>query len=40
VSFIGKIVDLGPGYYIGVRLDEPYGNGNGKVKGIKYFEAE
>lgn len=40
VSFVGKIADLGPGYYVGVKLDEPYGNSNGKVKGVKYFEAD
>ena len=39
VAFVGKCVDLGAGYFIGVRLDEPYGNSNGKVKGVKYFEA-
>jgi len=33
-------MDLGNGYYIGVRLDEPYGNSNGTVKGIKYFLAD
>lgn len=37
---MGKIADLGPGYYVGVKLDEPYGNSNGKVKGVKYFEAD
>lgn len=37
VSYVGKVVDLGPGYYIGVLLDEPFGNSDGKVKGVKYF---
>ncbi len=37
VCFVGKVVDLGNGYYVGVRLDEPYGNSNGKVKGVQYF---
>jgi tubulin-specific chaperone B len=40
VAFVGKVVDLGSGYYVGVHLDEPYGNGNGSVKGVKYFEAQ
>lgn len=40
VCFVGKIPDLGAGYFTGVRLDEPYGNSNGKVKGVQYFEAE
>jgi tubulin-folding cofactor B len=39
VCFVGKVPDLGPGFFVGVRLDEPFGNGNGKVKGVKYFEA-
>jgi dynactin complex subunit len=30
-------MDLGNGYYIGVKLDEPYGDSNGIVKGVKYF---
>lgn len=40
VSYVGKVVDLGSGYYVGVLLDEPYGNSNGQVKGVKYFEAQ
>ncbi len=32
-------MDLGNGYYIGVKLDEPYGDSNGIVKGVKYFQA-
>jgi tubulin-specific chaperone B len=39
VRFVGKITDLGNGYYVGVRLDEPFGTSNGTVKGVKYFEA-
>ena len=37
VAFVGKVIDLGPGFYVGVNLDEPYGNSDGKVKGVKYF---
>jgi tubulin-specific chaperone B len=33
-------MDLRNGYYVGVKLDEPFGNSNGSVKGIKYFEAD
>lgn len=36
---MGKIMDLGKGYFIGIRLDEPFGTGNGEIKGVKYFEA-
>ena len=39
VKFVGKIMDLGVGYYVGILLDEPYGNSNGTVKGITYFNA-
>ena len=39
VKFVGKIMDLGQGYYVGVKLDEPVGNSNGVVKGVTYFEA-
>ena len=37
VSFVGKVVDLGAGWFVGVRLDEPFGSGNGCVKGVQYF---
>jgi tubulin-folding cofactor B len=37
IRFVGKIMDLGNGWYVGVKLDEPYGEGNGVVKGVKYF---
>lgn len=39
MRYVGKIMDLGNGYFVGVLLDEPFGNGNGSVKGVKYFEA-
>lgn len=39
VKFVGKIMDLGVGYYVGVLLDEPYGNSTGTVNGITYFVA-
>lgn len=31
--------DLDLGYHIGVILDEPFGNTNGVVNGVKYFET-
>jgi tubulin-folding cofactor B len=37
VAFVGRVVDLGAGFYVGVVLDEPYGNSDGRVKGIRYF---
>lgn len=39
MKFVGKIMDLGIGYFVGVLLDEPYGNSNGTVKGVTYFNA-
>lgn len=32
-------MDLGVGFFVGVLLDEPYGDSNGIIKGVKYFEA-
>ncbi len=32
-------MDLGQGFFVGVKLDEPFGNSNGVVNGVKYFEA-
>ncbi len=32
-------MDLGQGYYVGVKLDEPFGDSNGKVNGVKYFDV-
>ncbi len=40
VAFVGRVVDIGPGFFVGVVLDEPYGNSDGRVKGVKYFEAQ
>jgi len=39
VKYVGKIMDLGHGYFVGVKLDEPFGDGNGIIKGVKYFDA-
>lgn len=33
-------MDLGLGYFVGVRLDEPFGTGTGVIKGVKYFDAQ
>ena len=40
IQYIGKCPDLGEGYFVGVVLDEPFGNSNGCVKGVKYFETD
>jgi len=39
IKYVGKIMDKGVGYFVGVRLDEPYGNSSGAIKGVKYFDA-
>lgn len=39
VKFVGKVPELAPGYWIGVQLDEPTGDSDGKVKGKQYFEV-
>ena len=37
VKYVGLVPELAPGYWIGVQLDEPTGDSNGKVKGKQYF---
>ena len=39
VMFRGRVIGLGAGFWIGVRLDEPTGDSNGTVRGTPYFEA-
>ncbi len=39
IKYIGKIPELGEGFFIGVKLDEPFGKNNGSIKGGKYFEC-
>eukprot|EP01015_Nassula_variabilis_P013166 TRINITY_DN2085_c0_g1_i5.p1 TRINITY_DN2085_c0_g1~~TRINITY_DN2085_c0_g1_i5.p1 ORF type:complete len:233 (-),score=57.07 TRINITY_DN2085_c0_g1_i5:100-798(-) len=39
VMFVGLIPEINKGYFVGVRLDEPYGKNDGSVKGIKYFDC-
>ena len=39
VMYVGRVTDLGQGFYIGVKLDEPYGMNDGSVKGTQYFEC-
>jgi dynactin complex subunit len=33
-------MDLGHGFWVGVRLDEPYGDSKGIIKGVKYFDSQ
>ena len=39
VKYVGKCKELGHGYFVGILLDEPFGDTNGCIKGVKYFEA-
>ena len=39
VKYVGKVPGLGAGFWIGVLLDEPTGDSNGKHKNKTYFEA-
>ena len=39
VKYVGKVGDLGYGYFVGVLLDEPMGDCDGTYKGKKYFEC-
>eukprot|EP01147_Barroeca_monosierra_P005206 gene5206-8809_t len=38
VRFVGK-TEFQDGLWIGVQLDEPYGNNDGSVKGVQYFSC-
>lgn len=39
VRYVGRIVSLKPGFFIGVEFDEPVGKGDGTVKGQRIFEC-
>ena len=36
---MGIVPELAPGYWVGVIIDEPTGDSDGKVKGKQYFEC-
>ncbi|KAG5190236.1 putative tubulin-specific chaperone B [Tribonema minus] len=40
VMFLGEVEGMAPGYWVGVRFDEPVGRGNGTVKGKQIFVTE
>jgi len=40
VAFVGPVPGLtGGGFWVGVRLDEPYGRHDGTAAGVRYFDA-
>ena len=39
VAFVGKIPDKAPGWWIGVKFDEPVGKNDGSVNGNKFFKC-
>jgi tubulin-folding cofactor B len=39
VSYVGKVPDLGDGYFVGIELDEPWGNTDGSIQGVSFFET-
>ena len=39
VKYVGKVPELGAGYWVGIVLDEPTGDSDGTVKGKQYFEC-
>ena len=38
--YVGQIDKLGKGYWVGVKLDEPQGDTDGKVDGTQIFECQ
>jgi tubulin-specific chaperone B len=39
IMWVGESEALKPGYWVGVKLDEPLGMNNGTIKGMKLFEC-
>ena len=39
VKYVGKVPDMGLGYFVGVKLDEPNGKNNGSFNGVAYFHC-
>jgi len=40
VMFIGESPSLKPGFWVGVKFDEPVGKNDGSVKGVQLFECQ
>ncbi|CAM9672076.1 unnamed protein product, partial [Phaeothamnion confervicola] len=39
VALVGEVSGLKPGYWVGVRFDEPVGRCDGTVRGARVFEC-
>ncbi|CCW69169.1 unnamed protein product [Phytomonas sp. Hart1] len=39
VKYVGRIAKLKPGFWVGVKFDEPVGKSDGKVSGQRLFEC-
>jgi len=39
VKYVGQIAKLGKGFWVGVQLDEPSGNSDGKIDGESFFDC-
>ena len=39
IAYIGRVPEVGRGYYVGLKLDEPQGKNDGSVLGERYFDC-
>lgn len=39
ITYVGKIPQIAPGWFVGVQYDEPVGKNDGSIKGKRYFEC-
>jgi len=35
--YVGRVPDMEEGYFLGIKLDEPYGKNNGSFNNVQYF---
>jgi hypothetical protein len=40
IAFVGRVPELGPGWWVGVDYDEALGKNDGSIKGVRYFESD